>query len=171
MKKIFYFSLYAICLAFGMQNLHSQVVATICIENKHSESLPNYATLYIENKLMDSFFNEGFIVTNLPYIKEEIDSFNSYKKNQYAFDSEPDYLILLYFSYEGRKKYDETRRKNILPCKAIYCKVIKRNSSNILYEKAFELEKILNDSNIYKKLDFCLSMLNEKIVEAIRGSK
>lgn len=172
MKKIVCFSLYVVFLTFGvlLQHLHSQVVATVCMENKHSEKLPSDATLYMENKLMDVFFDEGFIVTNLPYAKEEIDFYRSYRKNQYAFETEPDYLVILYFLYEGKKRYDEIKRKNILPCQAIYCKVIKRNSSQVLYEKMFELEK-LDASGIYKKLDFCLSVFNEKITEAIRGSK
>lgn len=169
MKKII-FSLYVVVLAFGMHALYAQVVATVCIENKHTEKPPSEVTLYIENKLMDNFFDKGFIVTNLPYMKEEISFYSSYKKDQYVFESDPDYIVLLYFSYEGKKKYDEARRKNILPCKAIYCKVIKRKSSQVLYEQMFVLEK-LDVIGIYKKLDFCLSVLDEKIVDAIRRSK
>ena len=169
MKKII-FSLSIFILASLVRGLYAQVVATVCIENKHSEKPPCDVTLYIENKLMDAFFDEGFIVTNLPYIKEEIDFYNSYKREHYVFDSEPDYIILLYFSYQGKKKYDEARRKNVLPCQDIHCKVIKRDSSQVLYEEMFELEK-LNSTGIYKKLDFCLSVLNEKIWDAIRRSK
>lgn len=169
MKKIV-FSLYISVLVFGMQCIYAQVVATVCIENKHAEKPPCDVTLYIENKLMDVFFDEGFIVTNLPYMKEEISFYNSYRKDQYAFESEPDYIILLYFSYEGKIKYDEARRKNVLPCQSIYCKVINRSSSRVLYEKVVELEK-LSAVGIYRKLDVCVSELNEKIVNAIRRSK
>ena len=129
MKKII-FNLYFIVLVFVTQFVYAQVVATVCIENKHTEKSPCDATLYVENKLMDVFFDEGFIVTNLACIKEEI----------------------------------------LLPCKNIYCKVIKRSSSKVLYEEMFELEKI-NGIGIYKKLDFCLTVFNEKIVDAIRRSK
>lgn len=169
MKKII-FNLYFIVLVFVTQFVYAQVVATVCIENKHTEKSPCDATLYVENKLMDVFFDEGFIVTNLEYIKEEIGFYNSYKKEQYTFESDPDYLVVLYFSYKDIKKYDEARRKNLLPCKNIYCKVIKRSSSKVLYEEMFELEKI-NGIGIYKKLDFCLTVFNEKIVDAIRRSK
>ncbi len=169
MKKIV-FTLYLVILVFGMQSLYSQVVATVCIENKHTEKVPSDITLYIENKLMDKFFDEGFIVTNLPYMREEIVFYNSYKREQYVFDGEPDYVIILYFLYEGRKKYDEARRKDILPCKSIYCKVIKRKSSNVLYEKMFELEK-LEILGLYRKLDYCLSVLNLEAVDAIRRSE
>lgn len=169
MKKII-FNLYFIVLVFVTQFVYAQVVATVCIENKHTEKSPCDATLYVENKLMDVFFDEGFIVTNLECIKEEIGFYNSYKKEQYTFESDPDYLVVLYFSYKDIKKYDEARRKNLLPCKNIYCKVIKRSSSKVLYEEMFELEKI-NGIGIYKKLDFCLTVFNEKIVDAIRRSK
>ena len=170
MKKIILCLYLTIILTFGMQGGYAQVVATVCIENKHGEKPPCDVTLYIENRLMDAFFDSGFIFTNLPYIKEEIDFYNSYKREQYAFESEPDYIVLLYFSYDGKRKYDEAKRKNLLSCQSIYCKVIKRNSSKVLYEKLFELEK-LNTVSIYKKLDFCVSELNEKVVDAIRRDK
>lgn len=169
MKKIV-FSLFVAVFAFVMQSVYSQVVATVCIENKHMEKFPCDATLYIESKLMDAFFDDGFIVTNLPYMREEISFYDSYKKNQYVFESDPDYIVLLYFLYNGKKKYDEAKRKNVLPLRSIYCKVVKRSSSQMLYEQMFELEK-LNAIGMYKKLDFCLSVFNEKVVDAIRRSK
>ena len=169
MKKII-FSLCVAVFAFVMQSVNAQVVATVCIENKHTEKFPCDVTLYIENKLMDAFFDDGFIVTNLPYIKEEISFYDSYKKNQYVFESDPDYIVLLYFLYNGKKKYDEAKRKDILPCRNIYCKLIKRSSSQMLYEEMFELEK-LSVIGMYKKLDFCSSVFNEKVVDAIRRSK
>ena len=169
MKKII-FSLYAIFSIFATKAIHAQVVATVCIENKHSEKSPCDATLYIENKLMGAFFDEGFIVTNLPYIKEEISFYKSYKKGQYTFESDPDYIVLLYFSYKDKKQYDEFKRKNILPCENIYCKLIKRSSSEKLFDEMFELEKV-NAVGLYKKLDFCLSVFNKKTVEAIRRTK
>lgn len=169
MKKIFV-SLYVIVFAFAMHEVYAQVVAIVCIENNHTEKPPCDVTLYIENRLLDAFFNEGFIITNLPYMKEEISFYNSYKKEQYKFESEPDYIVILYFLYEGRKKYDEARRKDILPCKDIRYKVIKRSSSQILCEQIFELEK-LDVIGIYKKLDFCISRVKEKVVDSIRRDK
>lgn len=169
MKKII-FSLYGIFLIFGIGTIHAQVVATVCIENKHSEKFPCDVTLYVENKIMGAFFDEGFIVTNLPYRKEEISFYNSYKKAQYAFESDSDYIILLYFSYKDKKQYDEFRRKNILPCENIYCKLIKRSSSEVFFDEIFELEK-MDVVGIYKKLDFCLSVLIKKTVDAIRRTE
>lgn len=163
-KKYFIF-LYS----FLSLSLFSQVVMTSCIENMHEQKCGCEATLYCENKLLESFFNEGLIVTTLPYTNLSFEKWNKLEVSNFAIEDEPDYFIMLYFSYENQKKYNEFTRKNILPCKSIHCKILKKKVNLPIYDKEFVLDEI-KDAGIYKKLDFCIEKIKIQIMKKIRGN-
>lgn len=161
----------SLVIALILLNLpvYSQVVAVACIENFQDQQLPTDITLYFENKLLDSLFNDGAIVTSLPYSKKDQEDYNNSSMADFYFESEPDYLIVLYFLYEKSKRYEEYKRKNVLPCKSIACKIFKNGKKDILYKDEIILDKA-EGVGIYQKVDFCLSKFNSKILEKIRGS-
>jgi len=94
MKSKIIISLFFIFLSLP---IYSQVVAVACIENSIDQVLPSDITLYFENKLLDSLFNAGCIVTSLPYSKKDMASFRKATQIDFYFESEPDCLIVLYF--------------------------------------------------------------------------
>lgn len=168
MKNKIIFSI-VLTLAFSNLPVYSQVVAIACMENSIEQVLPSDITLYFENKLLDSLFNAGVIVTSLPYSKKDIASYNETSMLDFYFENEPDFIITLYFLYEKSKRYDEYKRKNVLPCKSIYCKIFKNGKEQPLYKDEVLLDEA-EGVGIYQKVDFCLSKFKEKILEKIRGN-
>ena len=159
----------ALAFILSISHLYSQVVAIGCIENSVDQVLPSDITLYFENKLLDFLFNEGIIVTSLPYSKKDVESYSSSSMMDFYFENEPDCLVVLYFLYEKSKRYEEYKRKNVLPCKSIYCKMFKNGKKEPLYKEEILLDKA-EGVGIYQKVDFCLLQFKRKILEKIRGN-
>lgn len=169
MKNIFYFALFLVFFLFEIEIAHAQVVATACIESVHDESIPSELTLYLENRLMDSFFNAGLIVTTFPYAKGKLKDYLEANLSTFSFENDIDYFILVYFLYEKNRKYDEFKRGNLLPCKELYCKVFEVNGNKLLYEEKFNLDDF-KALGTYKKLDMCFLQLEQNIIKSIRGN-
>jgi len=146
---------------------NAQVVAVSCIENEHIEKTPSDVTLYFENELLASLFDEGLIVTSLPYKKESVEDFKKAQINSLQFESEPDFVALIYFMYDENKKYDEFRRKNLLPCTQILCRVIALREDIELEKCDFAFTDI-EEKVMFKKVDFCFLKIKEIILKSIR---
>jgi len=183
MKTKFVFAL-LILLLFPNFSSYAQVVAVSCIENEHSEKLPSDVTLYFENELLGALFDEGLIVTSLQYRKTSEQDFYkgakgsvlpvSTNEKQEAldgviseFESEPDFVVLIYFVYDANKKYDEFKRKNLLPCTQIACRVLD-------FKKSVELQRCsflfgdMEGKVMFKKVDFCFLKIKDLILNTVR---
>lgn len=159
---IFIFFLFS----FGM-TANTQVVAVSCIESEHNEKLPSDVTLYFENTLLGFLFNEGFIVTSLPYKKENFDNFKRERVEDLQFENDPDFIILLYFMYEENRKYDEFKRKNLLPCIQISLTILDLKRKASLINEDFLLND-MSEKLMYKKVDALFLKIKEKILKSIR---
>jgi len=165
--KIKFLSVVSIFSLFLSAYANAQVVAISCIESEHAEKTPSDVTLYFENNLLGSLFDEGLIVTSLPYKKASLQDFNKSSVKDLQFESEPDYVALIYFVYNENKKYDEFKRKNLLPCTQISCRVLNVKSSieldncNLLFS---DMEKQV----MFKKVDVSFLKIKELILKAIR---
>ena len=146
---------------------NAQVVAVSCIESEHAEKMPSDITLYFENELLGFLFDEGLIVTSVPYRKENIESFNKSKLESIHFEDEVDFVIVIYFMYEKNKKYDEFKRKNLLPCNQISCKVI-RVKDNIEVDSCHFAFNEMKEKGMFNKVDVCLLKMKEIILNSIR---
>lgn len=171
MKKKYVFITFLCIFLSSLLPLASQVVSVASIESKHKEKMPSDVTLYFENVILDFFFNEGFILTSLPYLKADKEDYKKYESSSFSFDTEPDYLLVVYFLYESPKRYDESTRSNLLPCKELYCRLLKVKDSSELYSDEFLLDSIDNVKGIFRKIDICLSKIKSKVVDAIRRNR
>jgi len=171
MKKKYLFIAFLYLFLSSSLPLTSQVVSVASIESKHQEKMPSDVTLYFENAVLDFFFNEGLILTSLPYLKADKDEYEKYGSSSFFFDTEPDYLLIVYFIYDTPKRYDTSTRTNLLPCKKICCKLLKTKGNLELYKDEFLLDSISHGMGIFRKVDVCLSTIKSKVIDAIRRNK
>ena len=171
MKKIYFFIVFLYLFLSSNLPLTSQVVSVATIESMHKEKLPSDVTLYFENAILNFFFDEGFILTSLPYTKAEKEDYEKYSGSSFFFDTKPDYLLIVYFLYESPKRYDESMRTNLLPCKELHCKLLKMKDNSDLYKDEFLLDSIDHVKGMFRKIDVCLSKIKSEIIGAVRRNR
>ena len=163
-KLIFAVSIFFL---FSFICANAQVVAVSCIESVHTEKMPSEITLYFENELLSSLFDNGMIVTSLPYMKENIEDFKKRTLRSLQLEEGIDFVALIYFKYEESKRYDEFRRKNLLPCIQILCRMMNVKTGVEIDSCDFSFSEI-EGKVMFTKVDFCLSKIKELILKSIR---
>lgn len=150
--------------------IHSQVTAIACLQSKTDAENSAEIVSYFENIILERFFDSGFVVTDIPVITGGKELFENTGHIREAFEAEPDYLLVLYFSYKDGKIYDEVKKKIYPEWESVSCKIIKTDSEKILYKEDFYIEKT-KDINYLKKAETLAADICGKAVKKIRRNK
>ena len=163
-KHFFYVVLFFIC---GISN--AQTVTISIVQNEKAPAIAIDMSRTIEDQLMDSFFDLGFIVSNSDI---RFDGYN-YSKNNFGIKEAAfgmsDLLLAVQLTYSAGEKTNVDKKNTYAQLENIVWRLVRVKDSYIIKEAIFDISSVpVKDFDPYKQTRSLAKKLAENANKAIR---
>lgn len=168
LKRFLFFVFFGLCASM---QAFTMTIAFACFQNKSAPEKCRTVTVMFEDLLLNSFFDSGFIVTNVPlteYVSEKDINLAEIGK---LFEEEPaDYLVLLRFEYGDTLIFDERTRQRVPEWKRLNISLFESSGENEIFNKAVDMAGV-KGGNLEKKAEILSKQIADGILAAIKKNK
>lgn len=146
-KQFLYGVLFLICGLTSAQTLTISI-----IQNESAPTIALDMSRTIEDELLNTFFNSGFIVSNAEITFDE----NAFSKNNFGIKQATfgmsDFLLVVKLNYASAAKTNQESKKNYAQLESLVWRLLNVKNSVIISENKFDISSVpITDFDPYKQ--------------------